>query len=133
MVESLANNHVDGFCVGAPWNSVAVDLGVGFILHLMSEVFARAAEKVLALSQLTLPHRLAQVLLVEPRRLRDRAAELLDEEAALAEVLAGTWGAEPDALDRLTLPFDRLLASSTALDAVQSALRSISVSRPAAS
>ena len=57
----------------------------------------------------------AQVLLVEPRRLRDRAAELLDEEAALAEVLAGTWGAEPDALDRLTLPFDRLLASSTAL------------------
>ena len=57
----------------------------------------------------------AQVLLVEPRRLRDRAAELLEEEAALAEVLAGTWGAEPDALDRLTLPFDRLLASSAAL------------------
>ena len=26
MVESLANGHVDGFCVGAPWNSVAVDL-----------------------------------------------------------------------------------------------------------
>src|SRR5262245_42420560 len=26
MVESLASGHVDGFCVGAPWNSVAVDL-----------------------------------------------------------------------------------------------------------
>jgi NitT/TauT family transport system ATP-binding protein len=48
MVESLANKHVDAFCVGAPWNSVAVDLGVGFILHLMSEILARAAEKVLA-------------------------------------------------------------------------------------
>jgi len=48
MVESLANGHVDGFCVGAPWNSVAVDLGVGFILHLVSEILLRAAEKVLA-------------------------------------------------------------------------------------
>src|SRR4029077_12207446 len=48
MVESLANKHVDAFCVGAPWNSVAVDLGVGFILHLVSEILLRAAEKVLA-------------------------------------------------------------------------------------
>jgi NitT/TauT family transport system ATP-binding protein len=48
MVESLANGHVDGFCVGAPWNSVAVDLGVGRILHFGSEIVARMAEKVLA-------------------------------------------------------------------------------------
>jgi two-component system, oxyanion-binding sensor len=47
MVESLASKHVDGFCVGAPWNSVAVDLGIGFILHFVSEILARAAEKVL--------------------------------------------------------------------------------------
>src|SRR3982750_1311670 len=48
MVESLANKHVDAFCVGAPWNSVAVDLGIGHILHFVSEIFARAAEKFLA-------------------------------------------------------------------------------------
>jgi ABC-type nitrate/sulfonate/bicarbonate transport system substrate-binding protein len=48
MVESLANKHVDGFCVGAPWNSVAVDLGIGFILHFVSEILPRAAEKLLA-------------------------------------------------------------------------------------
>ena len=48
MVESLVNRHVDGFCVGAPWNSVAVDLGVGHILHFVSEILRRAAEKVLA-------------------------------------------------------------------------------------
>jgi len=47
MVESLANKQVDGFGVGAPWNSVAVDLGIGFILHFVSEILARAAEKVL--------------------------------------------------------------------------------------
>jgi NitT/TauT family transport system ATP-binding protein len=49
MVESLANKHVDGFCVGAPWNSVAVDLGIGFMLHFGSEILAWGAEKVLAL------------------------------------------------------------------------------------
>jgi NitT/TauT family transport system ATP-binding protein len=48
MVESLANQHVDAFCVGAPWNSVAVDLGIGHILHFVSEILQRAAEKVLA-------------------------------------------------------------------------------------
>ena len=57
----------------------------------------------------------AQVLLVEPRRMRDRAAELADEEAALAGSLATTWGASPDReWPRLHLPFDRLLASTRA-------------------
>src|SRR5436305_4973624 len=51
MVESLQNKHVDGFCVGAPWNSVAVDLGIGHILHFVSEIFAHAAEKYLGLRQ----------------------------------------------------------------------------------
>jgi ABC-type nitrate/sulfonate/bicarbonate transport system substrate-binding protein len=51
MVDSLANGHVDAFCVGAPWNSVAVDLGVGHILHFVSDVLVHAAEKVLAVRQ----------------------------------------------------------------------------------
>ena len=51
MVDSLANGHVDAFCVGAPWNSVAVDLGIGHILHFASDILQRAAEKVLAIRQ----------------------------------------------------------------------------------
>jgi two-component system, oxyanion-binding sensor len=51
MVDSLANGHVDAFCVGAPWNSVAVDLGVGHILHFVSDILDRAAEKVLAVRE----------------------------------------------------------------------------------
>ena len=54
----------------------------------------------------------SQVVLVEPRRIRDRAVQLLDEEAALAETLAATWGAkggEEETFPRLHLPFDRLL------------------------
>ena len=51
MVDSLVSSHVDGFCVGAPWNSVAVDRGVGHILHFVSDILVRAAEKVLAVRQ----------------------------------------------------------------------------------
>ena len=51
MVDSLANGHVDAFCVGAPWNSIAVDSGVGHILHFVSDILVRAAEKVLAVRQ----------------------------------------------------------------------------------
>ena len=64
----------------------------------------------------------ALVVLVEPRRMRDRAADLLDEEAALAGSLAMTWGADKTssvlaatgAFPRLHLPFDRLLAHTAA-------------------
>lgn len=57
MVDALQNAHVDGFCVGAPWNSVAVELGLGRILHLGVELVRRCPEKVLAVrSQLIDDH-----------------------------------------------------------------------------
>ena len=48
MVDSLASGQIDAFCVGAPWNAIAVDRGVGHILHFVSDILVRAAEKVLA-------------------------------------------------------------------------------------
>jgi two-component system, oxyanion-binding sensor len=51
MVDSIASGHVDAFCVGAPWNSIAVDRGVGHILHFVSDILVRAAEKVLAVRE----------------------------------------------------------------------------------
>ena len=51
MVDSIASGQIDGFCVGAPWNSIAVDRGVGRILHFGSDIMRRAAEKVLAVRQ----------------------------------------------------------------------------------
>ena len=57
----------------------------------------------------------ALVLLFDPRRMRDRAADLLAEEASLAGSLAKTWGVpEGDAFPPLHLPFDRLLAHTAA-------------------
>jgi transcription-repair coupling factor (superfamily II helicase) len=57
----------------------------------------------------------ALVLLVEPKRMRDRAQDLLDEEQSLAATLAVTWGAAAERdLPRLSLEFDRLLAHTGA-------------------
>ncbi len=61
----------------------------------------------------------AQVLLVEPRRMRDRAADILAEEADLASTLAVTWGATEESevgghFPQLHLPFDRLLVHTRA-------------------
>jgi len=51
------------------------------------------------------------VVVVEPRRMRDRAGELASEEAALAASLAQTWGAAGDRdWPRLHVAFDRLLS-----------------------
>ncbi|HEY3642168.1 MAG TPA: CmpA/NrtA family ABC transporter substrate-binding protein [Xanthobacteraceae bacterium] len=88
MVESLANRQVDGFCVGAPWSSVAVDLRIGFILHFVSEIFARATEKLLAvrarwaqenadvLSRLVRAHRRAAAF-IEDATNRDEVTAIL--------------------------------------------------------
>ena len=83
MVDSLANGHVDAFCVGAPWNSVAVDLGVGHILHFVSDILVRAVEKVLAVRQdwsEKNPAVLAALI-----RAHDRAAEFIEQPQNRAE------------------------------------------------
>ena len=56
----------------------------------------------------------AQVVLVEPRRLRDRSADIIAEEVDLAGTLSTSWGAEGRELPRLHLDFDRLLAHCAA-------------------
>jgi NitT/TauT family transport system ATP-binding protein len=89
MVDSLANGQVDGFCVGAPWSSVAVDLGVGFILHLVSEILLRAAEKVLAVRERWAEARPDALLRLV--RAHHRAAAFIEDEAnrdEVAEILA---------------------------------------------
>jgi NitT/TauT family transport system ATP-binding protein len=47
-VEALASGEVDGFCAGAPWNTLAVEAGVGAILHCGVDLMPDCPEKVLA-------------------------------------------------------------------------------------
>jgi transcription-repair coupling factor (superfamily II helicase) len=55
----------------------------------------------------------AKIVLIEPRRMRDRAADLLAEEDDLAKALASTWARDPDReFPRLHAEPDVLLAGS---------------------
>ena len=56
----------------------------------------------------------AKVLLVEPRRMRERAVEIAEEEADLAGALAVDVGGRGPDFPRLYLPFDRLLSGTDA-------------------
>lgn len=49
MVESLASGWIDGYCVGEPWNSLAVNRGIGHIVATKADLRPEGVEKVLAL------------------------------------------------------------------------------------
>ena len=97
----------------APWGRAQWErLSEGLVFDGMESWLPWLTEEEHLLVDLLPPR--ALVVLVEPRRMRDRAGELLDEEAALARTLASTWEANDDEFPRLHLPFDRLLARTEA-------------------
>lgn len=51
MVDSLRAGHVDGFCVGEPWNSLAVEAGYGRIIVSKAELWHHGVEKVLCVPE----------------------------------------------------------------------------------
>jgi two-component system, oxyanion-binding sensor len=79
LVDAMRAGQIDGFCVGEPWNSVAVDVGVGAIITPTTAIWERSPEKVLGCR--------AEWALRHPERL-----------AALIRALyrAALWCEEPD-------------------------------------
>lgn len=51
MVENLATGLIDGFCVGEPWNQLAVEEGLGVIVAAKADIAPDAPEKVLGLTR----------------------------------------------------------------------------------
>jgi nitrate/nitrite transport system substrate-binding protein len=51
MVSQLKAGHIDGFCVGEPWNQVAVAEGLGRVLITSYEIWNNGPEKVLGVNQ----------------------------------------------------------------------------------
>jgi NitT/TauT family transport system ATP-binding protein/nitrate/nitrite transport system substrate-binding protein len=51
LAASLKDGRIDGFCVGQPWNSVAVAAGTGIIVATKSELWALSPEKVLGVRE----------------------------------------------------------------------------------
>jgi two-component system, oxyanion-binding sensor len=50
MPDALASNRIDAFCVGEPWNSVAVAAGHGVIATVKAAIWHSSPEKVLGVS-----------------------------------------------------------------------------------
>lgn len=47
LADAMREGQVDGFCVGEPWNSIAVETGVGYIVNTTSQIWRLSPEKVL--------------------------------------------------------------------------------------
>ena len=59
--DALELGEVDAICVGEPWNSVAVERGVGEIVLATAQIWRRGVEKVLALCEEVLEDRREQI------------------------------------------------------------------------
>jgi len=55
--DALESGEVDAICVGEPWNSVAVERGVGQIVLATAQIWRRGVEKVLGLREQVLEDR----------------------------------------------------------------------------
>ena len=89
MVAGLSEGVIEGCCVGEPWNSRAVESGVGSIVVFGAEIARSAPDKVLALRDETVSqetdaiHRLLRTYSVAARWCQDR-----NNHANLAHMLA---------------------------------------------
>ena len=89
--DALAAGEVDGICVGEPWNSIAVDRGVGRIALATAQIWRRGVEKVLAMRTDQAEERRDAVLRLI-RALHAAAAHFIDPETVeqSAEILSRT-------------------------------------------
>ena len=104
--DALAAGEVDGICVGEPWNSIAVDRGVGQIALATAQIWRRGVEKVLALRESVVDERRDAVEALV-RALHAAAAQFVMPDATVesADILA-----RPEYLDA---PRDAVLRAIT--------------------
>jgi NitT/TauT family transport system ATP-binding protein len=130
LVDALREGQIDGFCVGEPWNSLAVAVGVGSIVTATSAIWRLSPEKVLGCKlewAQRHPDRMAAViravyraaqwcgqvanqqelasLLAEPRFVGAPAATLL---RGLTNKLSLTHGEAPQQLQDFYLPAQQM-------------------------
>ena len=97
----------------APWGREQWDrLAAGELFDGMESWLGWVTPDVRVLPDLLGPG--ARIVLVEPRRLRDRSLDLTAEEVDLAATLATTWGTVADHVPQLHIGFERLLAGTEA-------------------
>ena len=87
--DALEAGEVDAICVGEPWNSVAVERGVGVIVLVTAQIWRRGVEKVLVMRTPVLDQRRGEVEALI-RAMCRAAQQFTDDEMALenAAILA---------------------------------------------
>jgi len=103
-VDAIAARAIDGFCVNAPWNMIAVEKGVGRIVATKADIWPSAPEKVLGVSPDWAeenPETLSRLIVA-----LDAAARWCDDpenHGSLADILSGPAyvGVAPDMILRL--------------------------------
>ena len=133
MVSNLEAGQIDGFCVGGPWNSYAVEQNIGRILIAGYDIWNNSPEKVLGVTQewadkYPNTHQcLIQALLesaswVEQSENHDEVAEILADEKyigvskqAIKMSIAGDFAYKADNNNSISIPdyivFNRYLAN----------------------
>ena len=113
--DALAAGDVDGICVGEPWNSVAVDRGVGRIALVTAQIWRRGVEKVLALRQAEADQRSDEVAALL-RALHAAARHFVDADAAVenAAILARPEYCDAPVETVMRAITDRILVDTTA-------------------
>lgn len=110
VAEAMAAGEIDGACVGEPWNSAAVERGVGAIVLATAQIWRRGVEKVLAFRTPVLEARrpAAEALI---RALRKAGAHFVDPAnwEANATILAQAKYLDADARLILGAISDRLV------------------------
>ena len=84
MVPGIESQQIDGFAVGAPWNSLAAHRGAGTIVHFGCEIINNCPEKVLAYNRATPFGRTATAGSMLATMIREAAAWSADEINAAA-------------------------------------------------
>lgn len=120
MADALKAGHIDGYCVGEPWNSVGVAAGTGRIATVKAAIWSASPEKVLGATEAWVadhPHALAALLRAlheaalwcgdpanhaEAAAILSRPDYLGQPEALIARALSGRIEAEPG----LTVPVE---------------------------
>ncbi|MEO6389251.1 MAG: ABC transporter substrate-binding protein [Croceibacterium sp.] len=113
VADAIASGEIDGTCVGEPWNSVAVERGVGTIVVMTAQIWRRGVEKVLTLREPVLEARRPAVEALI-RAMRKTGAHFVDPAnfAANAALLA-----RPQYLDGNPVLIERAISDRLVLTA----------------
>src|SRR5690606_27263955 len=88
MVEALANQVIDGFCVGEPWNTQAELLGISQIVASSQDIIPKVADKVLAVtSEWAVQHPHTHIALINAIQKAQQELKALEDYAEVWQML----------------------------------------------